>query len=116
MARTIQSLVDEVRRLTQDQVTPYRYSDDSIAALTTDFFGELQRQRPDAFVPYTVDSTTPEVVPANFSDPWPVSEQFFKSGVLYVFGYLELADDEHANTQRAEAALTRSSAILMGVV
>ena len=119
MALTYQTLVDEVRRLARDRQSPYRYSDTDIALLITGFLVELQRIRPDAFLPYDFGESpvvsTPEVTPATFGDPWPVDQQFLKAGILHVFGYIELADDEHANSGRANAALTQSHNLLVGV-
>lgn len=108
MARTVQNLVDEVRRLTTDVLAPYRTSDEALAGLINDFFVELRRLRPDAFVPFSQNKTTPEVTPLTFSDPWPVADQFYKAAVYHVVGNVELQDDEHVLSERAAMMLNRS--------
>lgn len=112
MTRTVQNLVDEVRRMTTDVAVPYRTSDDAIASLVNDYFVELQRLRPDAFVPFSQNMTLPTVTPATFDSAWPVADLFYKAGVYHVVGNIELQDDEHVLSQRAEALLSKSLAML----
>ena len=112
MARTVQNLVDEVRRLLIDVTVPYRTSDEAIASLITDYLTELFRLRPDAYVPYSTNRVLPTITPANFSDSWPVPDQFYKAGVYHVVGNVELQDDEHVLSQRAEMMINKSLAML----
>ena len=112
---TLQTLVDEARRLLQDRDTPYRTSDDDLAALATDYFRELWRVRPDAYVPYSANTTPPEFTASDFAQKWPVGEQFFRPGVHYVVGHVELQDDEHVNSGRAQDFIDRSFQMLVGI-
>lgn len=117
MSRKIQDLIDEVRRLRVDRdASSYRMSDEELASLATDYFAELFRTRPDAYVPYSQNTVLPQVTPATFSDPWPVGEQFFRPGTLYILGYSELADDEHANSGRAAQSIAQARQMLEGAV
>ena len=116
MSLTIQTLVDESRRLIQDRTVPYRTSDDDLAALVTDYFRELWRVRPDAYVPYSANTRPPEFGAQDFAKAWPVGEQFYRAGVHYVVGHLELQDDEHVNSGRAQNLIDRSFQMLVGTL
>lgn len=105
--RTVQNLIDEVRRILNDADAPYRTSDDALAGLTNSYFVELFRHRPDAYVPYSANTSLPSVTPATFDSKWPVAEQFFQAGVYFVVGNVELQDDEHTDVQRAAGYLNR---------
>lgn len=106
--RTVQDMIDEVRRVLNDRVVPYRTSDEALANLINSYFVELFRLRPDAYVPYSLNMTLPSVTPGTFSMVWPVGEQFFQPGVYHVVGHVELQDDEHVDTGRAYGYINRA--------
>ena len=110
----VQVLIDEVRRLIQDRDTPYRTSDDDLAALTTQYLRELFRVRPDAYVPYSTSTPLPTITAADFDTDWPVGEQFYPAATYYVAGHVELQDDEHVNSGRASGFVERAYQMLVG--
>jgi hypothetical protein len=117
---TATDYVKEVRRLLQDSVTPYRYSNDNIISALNMGFLEARRLRPDLFL--GVASLRDEIpdftttVGGGFSSGFssgfsvgtnpgtvPMDPQYRPALVYYVCGQVQLMDSE--NTQDARATI-----------
>lgn len=100
---TLSDLVTEVREFLQDEVVPYRFSDDRIYRLLNNAFGEAYRIRPDIFI--GVDFVLPSYTSADSATDFPLDRQYFPAFVDFVVGTIEMADDEFTVDGRATAML-----------
>jgi hypothetical protein len=103
MARlaTIGDYLAESRRLLQDEIVPYRYSDVDLVEALNLCLMEVRRTRPDLLLPrFEIPSVDP--VGFNPTDPVVFEEMYRTAVVYYMVGRIQLRDDE--NTQDARAA------------
>jgi hypothetical protein len=114
---TVGQYVDEVRRLLQDEVVPYRYPDDDLIDALNIGLLEAHRIRADLFLPaFVLPWIDPAVaIATNRTKPVAFSEQYRSSLVYYIVGRLQLRDEEPTTDQRAGALLTKFTAQLLTV-
>jgi len=114
VAKTLDSLVDEVRLMLKDRRAPYRYTQTDILESINSAFGELKRLRPDAFLGCCADEDgtieLPSFAEADLAltpvpTPFPVELFFFMPMVFFAVGKLQLGDDEFAVDNRAMSLL-----------
>ena len=110
----LSDLIGQVRELVQDEVTPYRYSDDRLYRTLNNAFTEAYRVRPDIFV--DVNFVIPFVTPADSGDTFPLDQQFYMAFVDFVVSMTEFSDDEWTVDGRAMAYLNLFGARLGGKV
>jgi len=118
MAWTVDQVVNEARRILQDEnaITGYRYTDDHILTALNGGLGEVRRIRPDLFILSLTDDL-PVYVAADITaqTPLPIHDMFTMPLVSYVAGWIELADDEFTVDNRAVSLLTRfTQQLVMG--
>lgn len=99
----LSDLIIQVRELLQDQVEPYRYSDDRLYRTLSSAFVEAYRIRPDIFV--DLKFQIPFVVPSNSIDTFPLDQQFYMAFVDFVTSMTEFSDDEWTVDARAMSLL-----------
>jgi hypothetical protein len=104
--------IAEVRRLLQDERTPYRYADADIIEAINIGLLEAYRLRADFFLSSTVAAATPPTATTGASTiTFP--HGYRSSLVSYVTGRMLLRDAEPANDARANALMTRFTAQLL---
>lgn len=106
MLDTVSQVVKEARRLLQDEIVPYRYTDsDLVDALNTAIL-DARRLRPDLFLPkfdlpyYDASGTI------NLSAKFPIEPHFRQAFIFYIVGRMEMRDDEQTQDGRAVAMIT----------
>lgn len=113
MARTIAELIDQARRVVQDERTEFqRHSDDKIISYFNNAIADARRQRPDLFLTVSTDNlwgdwplyTTDDITDET---EFPLDLMYFSAFVEYLGGMLGIEDDEYSNDGRAAALLNR---------
>ncbi len=99
----ISDLIIQVRELLQDNVVPYRYSDDRLYRTLNSAFTEAYRIRPDIFV--TLKFQIPFLTPSNSADTFQLDQQFYAAFVDFVTAMTEFSDDEWTVDARAMTLL-----------
>jgi hypothetical protein len=112
---TVGQYLEEVRRLLQDEVVPYRYPDDDLVDALNIGLMEAKRLRADLFLPLfdipwvdpagTIDSTAKITL-----DP-----MYRSTLVYYVVGRAQLRDDEPSVDTRAAGLLQKFTAQLLTI-
>lgn len=102
MPKTVEQIIDGARRILQDQVTPFRNSQDDLLSFLNNGLYELKRLRPDAWLsmlgqdlPEYGDNAT------DLATQIPVNTMFYQQLIYFVAGYAELKDDEYTIDARA---------------
>lgn len=103
MALTISDVIFRARGHLNDQAVPYRYTENDVMALINDAILEAKRNRPDFFVGRQEDN----VLVTASTDAFPLPDFTMSITALFVAGMCEVRDDEHADTQRANALITK---------
>lgn len=109
---TLSDLVTEAREFLQDEVTPYRFSDDRIYRIINNAFAEAYRIRPDIFI--GVNFIIPMYTPADSATDFPLDRRYFPAFVDFVVATIEMADDEFTVDGRASTMLNIFQARLGG--
>lgn len=109
---TISDIIESSRELLQDEVAPYRYSDDRMVRTYNGALREAFRIRPDLFL--DVSYVLPTYTTSDFATSLIIEEQFYNAVVAFIVGWVELADDEFALDGRAAALLTAFRNQLIG--
>lgn len=109
---TVQDYITEVRRLLQDEVQPYRYSDDDLVAFLNQAFLEVRRVRPDAMRRYFY-TNPPTYSASSLSQSVDMDMMFRMALVYYMAGRAHLLDEEPVQDTRAAAFLNKFTAQLM---
>lgn len=99
----LSDLITQVRELVQDEVEPYRYSDERFYRTLNNAFAETYRLRPDIFV--DLNFVIPFVTPVNATDTFPLDQQFYTAFVDFVVSMTEFSDDEWTVDGRAMTLL-----------
>lgn len=103
----------EARRLLQDEVVPYRYSDlDLLEALNVGLL-EARRLRPDLFLGRAV--AVPDY-PYNPDQAVDVDQQYRPALLYYVVGRISARDEETTQESRANAFLGKFTAQMLQVL
>lgn len=100
--KTVEQLVRDTRRILQDEVLPYRNSQNDLLSHLNNGLYELKRLRPDAWLTY-FGKPLPEYTdsPADLATVIPINPVFFQGLVYWMAGYTELQDDEYSVDGRA---------------
>jgi len=119
MAWTVDQVVNEARRILQDEnaTIGYRYTDDHILTALNGGLGEVRRIRPDLFILTLDTDQLPTYVAADITaqTPLPIHDMYTMPLVAYISGWLELSDDEFTVDNRAVSLLTRfTQQLVMG--
>jgi hypothetical protein len=104
---SLQDAIDEIRRILQDQDV-VRYTAESVVQAVNVALGELRRQRPDLLASRNLASPT-SPFPYSVGDELellPIHPMYFMPIITYACGWLEMADDEFANTNRLTLLFT----------
>jgi hypothetical protein len=104
---TLQDAIDEVRRVLQDQDV-VRYTPSAVVQAVNTALGELRRQRPDLIASRGIaapGSGFPFAV-GDEAALLPIHPMYFAPIITYACGWLEMADDEFANTGRLQLLFT----------
>jgi hypothetical protein len=97
---TVQKIVDECRRLLQDQVVPYRYPDVDLVAALNSAMLEVRRLRPDLLLPLF---EIPEYSAGSMGAAVTIEPMYIPAVVYFIVGHAQLRDDEPTMDQRAAA-------------
>lgn len=103
MALTGNDVAFRVRGILNDSVTPFRYTNSDVLAYTNDAIIECYRHRPDFFI----GSYGKSVTIVSLDDDLPTPDYVLSIMAMFVAGMCELRDDEHTNTGRANALITK---------
>jgi hypothetical protein len=105
---TVGQVVKESRRLLQDDVVPYRYSDGDLVDTLNIAMLETRRLRADLFLPgrfaipfYDTAGTV------NMAATIPIEPMYRQVFVYYIVGRIELRDDEQTQDSRASALFNK---------
>jgi hypothetical protein len=109
----VSDYVKEVRRILQDTVAPYRYTDDNmLSALNMGFF-EARRLRPDLFTASGLRSAVPSFTTQ--ADAVAMDVQYRVALVYYMCGQTQLMDEEASQDARATVFLNKFTAQLLTI-
>lgn len=110
---TVDDYVAEARRLLQDEVSPYRYSDTSLVEALNVGLLEARRLRPDLFLGRATAVPTHGYVLVGTTVN--LDQQYRPALVYYMAGRVSARDDETSQESRASAFLGKFTAQLLQV-
>lgn len=108
MTKSVEKILLDSRRILQDEVLPYRNSQDDLLSALNNGLYELKRLRPDAWLTY-FGKELPQYA-NNVTDlaaVIPINQMFIQQLIYWIIGYTELQDDEYTVDGRA-ALLVRA--------
>lgn len=108
---TVAEMVDQARAITNDEVQPYRYSDDDMVLALNAACLESKRIRPDMWL--WPNNTLPNFVAPPDTTPVPIDEMYRMAFVYYMCGQAQLRDEEETNDTRAATFLALFKSELM---
>lgn len=111
---TVADYVVEVRRLIQDTVAPYRYSDANMVSALNMGLLEVRRLRPDLFVGLGLRKDVPDFTAVGAQDV-PMDPQYRASLVYYMAGQTQLMDEETTQDARASVFLNKFVSQLLSI-
>lgn len=117
MARTLANVLLEARYFIQDQVAPYRQSDEELEMYLKDAFGVMYTKRPDIFPPPTDgDGCSSAGVPEwdDLTEEFPLGNQWFRAAAYFVAASAEIKDEEHSSEGKAAFMFAQADK-LMGI-
>lgn len=102
MPKTVEQILDGARRILNDEVLPYRNSQDDLLSFLNNGLYELKRIRPDAWIGY-FGKDLPEYAdnPTDLDTQIPINPMFYQQLIYFISGYAELKDDEFTVDARA---------------
>lgn len=110
---TVNQFVESARRLVQDTVEPYRYSDEEYIEGLNLALLEARRIRPDLFIrnngdiPYYTDNDGTEV---------DIDPQYRVAVLYFIVGHIHLRDEEDTQDARASVFLNKFVAKMQTVM
>lgn len=106
MAKTVEQIILGARVILQDEVDPFRYTQDELLSHLNNSLYELKRLRPDAWLSW-FGKELPEYtnISADLASQIPINPIFYQQIIYYVAGYAELRDDEYTVDGRAAVLL-----------
>ena len=107
---TIQDYIQSVRILLQDQMEPYRYSDDEMVLALNLAFSEAYRLRPDMFV---LSPVLPNYLGKPMATKVMVPTGYQSAFMYYIAGHIQLRDGEETQDSRAGVFLTKFTSQLL---
>lgn len=111
---TVANYISSARQLLQDEVTPYRYSDDDIVLALNLAIGEARRIRPELFQDYFF-GTLPEYSSGTPGATVVVPDEYRTAFLYYIVGHNQLADQEDTTDARTSMLLGAFRAKLTGL-
>lgn len=121
---TVQDYTKEVRRILQDTVAPYRYTDDNMLSAINLGLLEARRLRPDLFMNATYMQTNASSSPLRSSVPSfnavgttavPMDPQYRVALVYYMCGQVQIMDEETTQDARATVFLNKFVAQMLSL-
>jgi hypothetical protein len=103
---TVADYVVETRRILQDTVVPYRYSDANLCSALNMGLLEARRLRPDLFLATGLRSEVPSFSTVG-TTLVPVDPQYRAAFVYYMAGQTQLMDEETTQDARASVFLNK---------
>lgn len=103
---TVQDYVVEVRRLLQDTVVPYRYSDTNMVSALNMGLLEARRLRPDLFMSSGLRNAVPDFSTVSMTEVR-MDPQYRPALVYYMAGQTQLMDEETTQDARASVFLNK---------
>lgn len=113
MTRTVGDIISAARGIVQDETTPYRYSDNSIAGYVSEAITEMRRVRPDLFLETLYDDI-PIYTLSDLAVVVPTPDFYFSQIVNYVAGRTDLREDQFAQDGRAATLIVSFGVSLTG--
>jgi hypothetical protein len=116
--------LSQTRISLQDDILPYRYTDDQIVDALNHALFEIQRIRPDVFLDLKyqqqvisgdLDDGSPPVYTATSTDYVPVPAKYFMPIRWYMSGLLQMDDVADTQDQRAQAFISKFSQHLLAL-
>jgi hypothetical protein len=104
---TVSDYAVEARRLLQDTVQPYRYSDTNLVSALNMGLLEARRLRPDLFLNSGLRSAVPAFGSPIVSANVPIDPQYRAALVYYIVGQTQLMDEETTQDARASVFLNK---------
>jgi hypothetical protein len=101
---TVADYISSARQLLQDEVVPYRYSDDDIVLSLNLAISEARRVRPELFQDYFFTSL-PSYSSASPSTSVDIVEEYRIAFLYYIVGHNQLADQEDTTDARTSMLL-----------
>jgi hypothetical protein len=120
----VQDYTKEVRRILQDAVAPYRYTDDNLVSALNMGLLEARRLRPDLFANNTYIQTGATSSPLRGSVPGftavdstavPMDPQYRVALVYYMCGQVQVMDEEASQDQRATIFLNKFTSQMLSI-
>lgn len=104
--KTVEQIINGARRILNDEVAPYRNSQDDLLSFLNNGLWELKRLRPDAWLGY-FGKDLPEYAdnPTDLAVQIPINPVFYQQLIYFITGYAELKDDEFTIDNRAAILL-----------
>lgn len=112
---TVQDYLTRARVLLQDEVAPYRYSDDVLVEGMNLGLLEARRLRADLFLSQLRQGTVPEYSSAGPAASVALDNQYRVALLYYMVGHAQLQDGEDPTDQRATVFLNKFVAQLLSV-
>lgn len=111
---TVAEYVVEARRILQDTVTPYRYSDTNLLSALNMGLLEARRLRPDLFIGSGLRSAVPSFSAVDGTNVlW--DPQYRAALVYYIAGQTQLMDEESTQDARATVFLNKFVSQLINI-
>lgn len=101
MPLTIGDCITEARRILQDTVTPYRWTDDDLYDALNLALSEARRMRPDLFLADLFATTATVYTAADAATAFPIWDAYMVAIVAFVVGWASLRDDQFADDGRS---------------
>lgn len=107
---TVAKVVTEARKLLQDTIEPFRYTDEDLVLALNYGLDTARRLRPDLFLSM---SFSPPYFAAADATAFSIDAQYRLPFVYFVAGHAQLRDEEDTQDNRAAAFLGRFTASLL---
>ena len=112
---TVQDYLTRARVLLQDEVEPYRYSNDVLVEGMNLGLLEMRRLRADIFLAQLRLGTVPSYSSGSLATSVAVDNQYRVALLYYVVGHVQLQDGEDPTDQRATIFLNKFTAQLLTI-
>lgn len=111
---TVADFIAKARTLLQDQIAPYRYSDQTLVDSLNEGIQESRRLRPDMWTGLKRSDSLPSYDPNSPTASVALDDRYRMAFVYYMTGMAQLSDQEDTQDQRALAFLGKFNTTLGG--
>lgn len=111
---TVADYLAKARTLLQDEIAPYRYSDNDLVDSLNQGIQESRRVRPDMWLGLKRSESLPSYDAATPTTVVAIDPLYRMAFVYYMTGQAQLTDQEDTDDQRAMAFLGKFGTILSG--